>query len=148
MVLGSDDPNDLRAPGGPGAIRDAAVAGRSFVSGGLYVTARVGSAGPGDTVVVGGATASLDVIVQGAPWIDFDEVVIVVDGQDWMTLPVTPADDPSGPDDALRFEATFDVPVGVAGSYVIVVAQGTEPIAIDPGTARPFGVANPIFLMR
>jgi hypothetical protein len=148
LTLGTDDPDDLRVAGGPGMIRDATAAGHSFISGGLYVSARVGTAGPGDTATVGASTAELEVSVQGAPWIDFDQVIVVVDGTEWMTIDVGPSDDPAPPDDALRFSETFDVPVDVAGSYVIVVAQGDDQIAIDPGSARPFAVSNPIFLER
>ena len=58
--VGTDDPRQLTA----NLVRDQLAAGHTMVTGGIYVDARLGTAGPGDTV----AGVALDARVGGSPF--------------------------------------------------------------------------------
>jgi hypothetical protein len=60
LALGTDDPRALTA----NQVRDALGAGHSTVSGGIYLTATLGTAGPGDTVTGAGSPMMVDVTVR------------------------------------------------------------------------------------
>jgi hypothetical protein len=113
------------------------------VSGGLYVTAKVGTAGPGDTATGVGATAQVDVTVQAAPWIDAKKIDVVVDGVTTQTITIAPGDAQSA---VIRYHHTLPVSVRSGGSYVVIAAYGDQALEpVHPGHI-PFGVTNPIFL--
>jgi hypothetical protein len=142
IAVGTDDPRQLDGD----LIRDRLSAGHATVSGGIYVGARVGAAGPGDTATTG-ALAMVEITVQAASWVDVDTVEVVVDGQTADTFAVTAADaDPGNP--AVRWRRTVAVDVAAAGSFVVVAAHGDRDLSpVHPGR-EPFGVTNPIFLRR
>jgi hypothetical protein len=146
LDLGADvppaDPSARRAFADQ--VRDTIIAGDMIVSGGIYVTTRVGEFGPGDDATGLGDTAQVEITVQAPTWVDVDAIEIVVDGQ---TLEVIPAADFVPGTGAVRHTATHSVPVGAEGGYVVVAAYGDEPLLIHPGYV-PFGVANPIYLAR
>jgi hypothetical protein len=142
IELGSDDPRDVV----PNTVRDQLAAGHATVSGGIYVDALVGDAGPGDTATGVGMRATVHVRVQAASWIDVDAFDVVVDGAVVDTIDVLPGDaDPAHPN--VRFEEDVLVDVASAGSYVIIAAYGDA--NMEPVHRRlPFGVTNPIWLER
>jgi len=144
LEVGTDDPRELSWD----LVRDVAAAGHSVVSGGIYVSANVGSAGPGDDATDLGATAQVHIRVQAASWIDVDSIEVVVDGQIAQKIDLIPEDaDPLDP--TVRYDA--DVPIDVAGGtggYVVVAAYGNSTLEpVHPGRI-PFGVTNPIFVSR
>lgn len=140
--LDKDDPRQIDGD----LIRDRLVAGHATVSGGIYVDAKVGTAGPGD-IATTGAVAMVDVRIQAASWVDVDQVEIIVDGETVATLPVAAADaDPTNP--AVRWRRTVPVDVAPGGSWVVVAATGEGDLTpVHPGRAA-FGATNPIFLNR
>jgi len=88
LPLGTDDPRALTAP----QVRDALAAGHSMISGGIYVTALLGNAGPGDTLTGAGSPMTVDVTIQAPTWVDvyFDDTS---DGMAWQSsLGTTRAD--------------------------------------------------------
>jgi hypothetical protein len=125
-------------------VRDSIIAGSTTVSGGIYVTTKVGEVGPGGDATGLGDTAQVEITVQAPSWVDVDAIEIVVDGE---TLETIAAADFVPGIGAVRHQATHAVPVSANGSYVIVAAYGDEPLLIHPGYI-PFGVANPIYLSR
>ncbi|MCA9534444.1 MAG: CehA/McbA family metallohydrolase [Myxococcales bacterium] len=147
LTLGTDNPRALN----DAMIRDASNAGHSFVTGGMYVDAHVGSASHGDTVTGVGATADVDVRVQGASWIVGDFVMdVIVDGVVVETIDI---DDlaPTDPGFSVtRYMDTVSVTVAPGGSWVVFavysIANGTL-TPVHPGE-QAFGVTNPIFLER
>ncbi len=144
LEVGTDDPHALT----PIMVRDATAGGHASISGGIYVSASIGSAGPGDDVIGAPATVSVRVRVQAASWIDVDAVELVVDGLTVETIAILPGDaDPQNP--TLRFDRELEINVAPGkGSYVIVAAYGDETLEpVHPGRI-PFGVTNPIFLSR
>jgi hypothetical protein len=144
LHVGTDDPSQLT----PDQVRDALAGGHSTISGGIYVDASVGQAGPGDDVPGAPSTVAVHVRVQAASWIDVDAIDLVVDGATVDTIAIAPGDaDPAHP--AVRFEKDLSIDVAPGkGSYVIVAAYGDSPMEpVHPGRI-PFGVTNPIFLSR
>jgi hypothetical protein len=144
LEVGTDDPAALSW----NQVRDVTAAGHSTISGGVYVDANVGSAGPGDDATGLGATASVHVRVQAASWVDVDAIDVVVDGMLVATIAIDAGDaDPGNP--VIRWEGDIDVDVAAGmGSYVIVAAYGDSTLEpVHPGRI-PFGATNPIFLAR
>ncbi|HUH02021.1 MAG TPA: CehA/McbA family metallohydrolase [Kofleriaceae bacterium] len=144
LALGTDDPAAVT----PGMVRDATAAGHATISGGIYLDASVGNAGPGDEVTGASATTMVQVKVQAASWVDVDWIEIVVDGETVDTIAILPQDaDPGEP--TIRFDAPIAIQVAPgAGSYVIVAAYGDEALEpVHPGR-QPFAVTNPIFLRQ
>jgi hypothetical protein len=141
IALGTDDPRQLT----PTLVRDRLAAGHSGVSGGVYVTARIGAAGPGDTVTGAGSPMMVDVVVRAATWIDVDTIEVVVDGRTVDTIPIMPGDaDPVNP--AVRWRGSIPVQPRAAGGFVVIAAYGDR--KLEPVHDKtPFGVTNPIFVV-
>jgi hypothetical protein len=132
--VGTDDPTQLTA----NQVRDSLAAGHTTVSGGIYVDARIGDAGPGDTASAAGTEVDVQIRVQAASWVDVDAIDIVVDGSivDTITL---------GGNDVVRYDDTVRVTVA-PGSFVVVAAYGDRTLEpVHPGKI-PFGMTNPIFI--
>ena len=144
LALGTDDPRAVD----PSAVRDAVASGHSTISGGIYLDAAVGAAGPGDDATGLGPTATLHVRVQAASWVDVDFLEVIVDGASIATIPILPGDaDPARPWVRLERDLSIDVADG-RGSYVLLGAWGDAPLEpVHPGRL-PFGATNPIFLHR
>lgn len=140
ISLGTDDPRSLTA----NQVRDALAAGHTTISGGIYVTAKLGTAAPGDTVTGAGSPMMVDVTVQAATWVDVDALDIVVDGQVVDTIPILPGDAVTP---VIRFQQQVPVQVQASGGFVVVAAYGSDPLVpVHPGRV-PFGVTNPIFVV-
>jgi hypothetical protein len=141
IALGTDDPRALS----PNLVRDQLAAGHGVVSGGIYVSAKLGTAGPGDTTTGAGSPQMVDVTVQAATWIDVTTLEVIVDGQTVDTIPIMPSDaDPMNP--VVRWRGQVPVDVRAAGGFVVIAAYGGQPLEpVHPGE-MPFGVTNPIFV--
>jgi hypothetical protein len=141
VTVGTDDPRQLTA----NLVRDQLAAGHATVSGGIYVIAKLGNAGPGDTTTGAGSQQQVDVKIQAPTWIDVTGIDVIVDGTTVDTIPVMPGDaDPQNP--AIRWQGQIPVTVRAAGGYVIIAAFGSAPLEpVHPGHT-PFGVTNPIFV--
>ncbi len=143
LDLGTDDTtmvtNDL--------VRDTAAAGKSTVSGGIYVTSTVAGVGPGGDATGLGASTTVRIQVQAASWIDVDSIDLVVDGE-ITTIDILPADaDPMNP--TLRFDQEITIDVSTdPNAYVIVAAYGDQALEPVHRGRIPFGVSNPIYLSR
>lgn len=142
IALGTDDPRALTAS----HVRDQLAAGHATVSGGIYVDARIGGAGPGDQVTGAGSPMMVDVTVQAATWVDVDAFDVVVDGVIVDTITIMPGDaDPTN--EVIRWQGQVPVQVQAAGGFVVIAAYGDGALEpVHPGK-RPFGVANPIFVV-
>jgi hypothetical protein len=141
ITLGTDDPRAVTA----NQVRDALGAGHTTISGGIYVTAKLGTAGPGDTVTGAGSPMMVDVTVQAASWVDVDAIDVVVDGTVVDTIPIMPGDaDTTNP--VIRFHKQVPVQVQASGGFVVIAAYGGTALdPVHPGRI-PFGVTNPIFV--
>jgi hypothetical protein len=142
LALGTDDPAALTA----NQVRDTLGAGHAAVSGGIFVTTKLGNANPGDTVTGAGSPMQLDVTVRAATWIDVDEIEVIVDGVTVDTITIVPAD--ADPNDAtIRYSKQIAIQTAATGGYVIVAAYGDGDLEpVHPGR-KPFGVTNPIFVV-
>ena len=141
LALGTDDPRQIT----PSLVRDTLAAGHTTVSGGIYVTAKLGTAGPGDTTTGAGSPQQVDVTIQAPTWVDVTGIEVIVDGTTVDTIPVMPSDaDPSNP--AIRWQGQIPVTVRATGGFVIIAAYGDHDLdPVHPGHI-PFGVTNPIFV--
>jgi hypothetical protein len=139
--VGTDDPQALTASG----VRDQLAAGHTSVSGGIYVSAKIGAAQSGDTTTGAGSPQQVDVTIQAATWIDVDSIDVVVDGETVDTIPVMPGDaDPTNP--AIRWRGQIPVQVKATGGFVVIAAYAQRTLdPVHPGKT-PFGVTNPIFV--
>jgi hypothetical protein len=88
----------VRYAGGEGraldapALLEAVRAGRSFVSNGPLVELKVGDrAEPGDTLTARDGRVAVQVEVRGAPWVEVDEVCLIINGEPGLVFPVAPA---------------------------------------------------------
>jgi hypothetical protein len=141
LPVGTDDPTQLTANG----VRDQLAAGHGTVSGGIYVTAAIGTAGPGDTTTGAGSPQNVDVTIQAATWVDVTAIEVIVDGQTVDTIPIMPGDvDPIN--HVIRWHGQIPVQVRASGGFVVIAAYGTAALEpVHPGRI-PFGMANPIFV--
>ncbi len=140
LYLGTDDPATVA----PEAVRDATLAGRSTISGGLYLELTgPGGVGPGQEATGVGPRATLEARIFAAPHVSVDRLEVIVDGATTETIPIGPGD---AIDAIERVRATIEVDVAEAGSFVVVHAASDTPF--DTDGHRPFVVSNPIFLRR
>ena len=143
IALGEDDPRQIT----PALVRDRLAAGHATVSGGVYLDVAVGTAGPGETARGVGPSATVDIRVQAASWIDVDRIEIVVDGETVDTIDIEP-DGGEGGDPVVRWDDAVAVNVAAGGSWIVVAAYGDQPLEpVHPGRL-PFAVSNPIFVER
>lgn len=148
VELDVEDAPALRAVGA-GRLRDRAAAGRSVVNGGVMIDVRAGDVGPGGEVAGAGARAALDVVVRAPTWVPVDLLRVFVDGELVEAIPLDESTvDLEDPVVRMRGVVEVDVSDGPLGSWVVLVASGDGTLdPVYPGR-RPFGVSNPIFLLR
>jgi hypothetical protein len=144
LQVGTDDPTDLT----PAMVLEASLAGHSTISGGIYVDAWVGDAGPGDQVMGVGASTNVSIRVQAAGWVSVEHMEVIVDGVvvDEYDLSEDAYADPGN--STVRFEDEVPIDVAPGGSYVVVAVYGERSTGLNPvhPGRESFGVTNPIFL--
>ena len=146
LSLGTDNPRAIN----DAMIRDASNNGHSFVTGGVYVNATIGSDSHGDTVTGVGTDVDVDVRVQVVNWIEGDFVMdVIVDG---VVIDTIDLEDLTGDasNRSVNYSDTVTVPVTAAGSWVVFAVYSTENTTLAPvhPNREVFGVTNPIFLER
>jgi len=134
--FGHDDPTKLSAE----AVRDALIAGRSTISGGLLMTVvGPGGKGPGQNVS-GGSKLEFTVTVESPSWIDAADLEVFVDGKKIATETLLPL----GNTTSNRYVNQVQVSLE-AGSWVVFHARGKSDLApLHPGRMA-FAASNPIF---
>ena len=141
IAVGTDDPRQLVQD----AVRDELAAGHATISGGIYLTARLGSAGPGDTVTGAGSPMMANLTVRAATWIDVDAIEVIVDGVTVDTIPIMPGDaDPNDP--TIRWNQQIPIQTAATGGFVVLAAYGDSALEPVHRGRIPFGVTNPIFV--
>ncbi|HEV7556790.1 MAG TPA: hypothetical protein VGO00_15095, partial [Kofleriaceae bacterium] len=141
ITLGTDDPRAVT----PNLVRDELAAGHAAIAGGIFVSAKIGTTGPGDTTTGAGSPLVADVVVQAATWIDVTNLEVIVDGHTVDTIPIMPSDaDPTNP--AIRWRGPVPVSPAATGGFVVIAAYGDAAMEpVHPGRI-PFGVTEPIFV--
>jgi hypothetical protein len=141
ITLDTDDPRLLT----PNLVRDRLAAGHATISGGIYVSAKLGEAGPGDTTTGAGSLQKVEVTVQAARWVDVTSLEVIVDGETTETIGILPGD--ADPGSAVRWHGLVDVQTRATGGFVVIAAYGAKPLEpVHPGRI-PFGVTEPIFVV-
>lgn len=145
----------VRYTGGEGraldqaALFDAVRKGRSFVSNGPIVELKVGDrAESGDTLTARDGKVAVQVEVRGAPWIEIDEVCLIINGEPGLIFPVEPSRG------AVR---KFRQRVGLTlarDATIVCQVTGRRPLypvlQVNARTAEnaalPYAVTNPVFV--
>jgi hypothetical protein len=137
----------VKYAGGEGRSLDRE--GRSFVSNGPIVELAIDDRfGCGDTLTRRDGKVSVRVEVRAAPWVDIDEVCLIVNGQPGLIFPVGPARD-----GILAFRRRVDLALA-RDSYIVCQVTGRRPLfpivqvnALSAEeAARPFAITNPVFI--
>lgn len=140
LDVGTDDPRELSHS----RVRDALAAGRSTVSGGLYMTVEgPGGAGPGTFVAARPGTADFTVTVAAPSWLDATTLEVIVDGETQATVPLQPLGAGMGRRWVNAVTVTLDPTK--PRNWVVFHARGDGDLApVHPGRGR-FAVSNPVF---
>lgn len=141
LQFGHDDPTKLSAY----AVRDALRAGKSTISGGLYLTVRgPGGESPGEEIKSSRGSVTLQVSVQSPRWLLAKRLEVIVDGETVETKELQETVVPVG----RRYDATVTVTGKAPRSqhWVVLHASngGTDLSPVHPGR-KSFAVSNPIF---
>jgi hypothetical protein len=144
LHVGADDPAKVGAE----ALREALRAGRVVVSSGPYVRLEVAGKNVVGETLRGPATVALTV---AAPcWVSVAQVRIIENGRVVETIDLPAASRAATPVDRrctpVRLQRTLTWKPAKDAWYV-VVARGTEPLPILPGSATGvFGFTNPVWI--
>jgi hypothetical protein len=113
------------------------------------------SAGPGDELDRNGKSASVEVTVRAAPWLDVTQITLVADGKVVTEIPVPGRPSVTGPELGTLAEAQertirhhVSIPLPPGARWIMVLARGSrradDVLAFMPFV--PFGFTNPIWL--
>jgi hypothetical protein len=145
----------VRYTGGEGraldrsALFDAVRKGRSFVSNGPIVELKVDDrAESGDTLTSRDGKVSVQIEVRGAPWLDVDEVCLIINGEPGLIFPVEPSHGAVG-----KFRQRVGLTLA-RDSYIICQVMGRRPlypvVQVNARSAEeaalPYAITNPVFI--
>lgn len=145
----------VRYAGGEGrgldqaALFDAVRKGRSFVSNGPIVELKVDDrAESGDTLTARDGKIAVQVEVRGAPWLEIDEVCLIINGEPGLVFPVE-----SSQGAVRKFRQRIGLTLA-RDSYIVCQVTGRQPLypvlQVDATTveeaALPYAVTNPVFV--
>ena len=141
MRIGHDDPKRLT----PELVRDTLRAGKSVITGGLYLTVEgPDGVGPGETVRSASSMLDFHIVVQSPTWIVARQLEVIVNGETERTVELMETVVPSGH----RYEATVTLKrPAKPQNWVVFHARppaGRDLSPVYPGR-KPFAVSNPIF---
>jgi hypothetical protein len=140
VMLSTDEPANLNLAEMAAAVKEQ----RVLVSGGPFVTARIGDQTMGDVVDASGGLVQLAVKVQAPTWMDIARLQVYAGGDvvHDVTLDASTVD-PANP--VVRFDDALPL-TPAADTWVVVVVTG--PGTLEPVNRgdRPFAVTNPIYL--
>jgi hypothetical protein len=141
------------------AIVAAVKKGHSIITTGPVIELDAEGAHPGDELATAHEPIKVHVVVRAAPWVDVSSLEIVVGGRtvstdDIASRPLTLGPEAGTPEEAaartLRYDATLDVPVGPATTWLIVIARGER--AMDDilpfMPVPPLAFTNPVWILR
>ena len=137
LRLGTDDPRTIDQ----NDVRDVTKAGRSTISGGLFMTVEgPGGAGPGDTVPSTGS-ATFVVTVEAPGWLEATTLEVIVNGETVATEDLLPIGE--GPSNRYSNEIEVTIPDG-RGWVLFHARSGGDLAPLHPGK-NAFAVSNPVW---
>ncbi len=133
------------------AFMEALKRGRSFVTNGPMIGLKVDSLYvPGDLVTAKGRRVEISLRVWGAPWVDVEEVRLILNGKRQIIFPVQ-----AGEGSVDKFAQEIGVPL-TEDTYICVEAMGGKTLfpvlqrPSDSGRAEdgtlPYALTNPVFV--
>jgi hypothetical protein len=144
-------PDEKRTPFDREAFIAALKKGRSFVTNGPLVAFGVnGHQAPGELVKAETGKADISLRVWGAPWVDLDEVRIILNGERRIVFPVqavTSAIDKF--EQEIRVSLTEDTAIcieAIGGKTLYPVLQRPSRTGSREGGTLPYALTNPIFV--
>ena len=128
----------------PAEIAEALKAHRAFFTTGPFLRFGVGDTDMGGLARAPGGHATAHIVVEAAPWISVDRVILYVNGNEARRWKVPPA---TG---VVRFDERVDL-ASARDGYAVVRVDGDKLMAPVVGDTRTFGVrplalSNPVFL--
>ena len=131
------------------ALIDAVRKGHSFVSNGPIIELTVDDRyGSGDTVTARDGKIAVRIEVRGAPWVDVDEVCLIINGEPGLVIPVGPSRNTIE-----KFRQRIDLTLA-RDSHIVCQVIGRRPlypvVQVNARTAEdaalPFAITNPVFI--
>jgi hypothetical protein len=144
-------PDRKRTPFDRDAFIDALKSGRSFVTNGPLVAFGVnGHQVPGDLVEAKTGKADIALRVWSAPWVDVDEVRLILNGERRIVFPVRPPDGAIDKfEQQIRISLTGDTSICVeamGGKTLYPVLQSPSRTGSREDGTLPYALTNPIFV--
>ncbi len=139
VAVESDSPSELEIGWVAEAVRRAQV----ITTTGPFVEVTVQGMAIGSKVTATEGTVEIAIKVQAASWIDCDRVIVVVNGDRALEIPVPDTRTP------LRLETSRTLALG-ADSWIVVIVEGDDPLApVIPDKVRPvrpLAIVNPVWV--
>jgi hypothetical protein len=144
-------PDEKRTPFDREAFIAALKKGRSFVTNGPLVAFGVnGHQAPGDLVEAKAGKVDIFLRVWGAPWVDLDEVRLILNGQRRIVFPVQPVDSAIDKfEQEIRVSLTGDTSIcieAIGGKTLYPVLQQRSRTGSREAGTLPYALTNPIFV--
>jgi len=144
-------PDEKRTPFDREAFIAALKKGRSFVTNGPLVAFGVnGHQAPGDLVEAKAGKVDIILRVWGAPWVDLDEVRLILNGQRRIVFPVQPGDSAIDKfEQEIRVSLTGDTSIcieAIGGKTLYPVLQQPSRTGSREAGTLPYALTNPIFV--
>jgi len=144
-------PDEKQIPFDQKAFISALKKGRSFVTNGPLIAFGVnGRQAPGDLVEAKTGKVDISVRVWGAPWVDLDEVRLILNGERRIVFPVRPQDGAIDKfEQEIRVSLTEDTTVCVeamGGKTLFPVLQSPSRTGSREDGTLPYALTNPIFV--
>jgi len=144
-------PDEKRTPFDREAFIAALKKGRSFVTNGPLVAFGVnGHQAPGDLVEAKAGKVDIFLRVWGAPWVDLDEVRLILNGQRRIVFPVQPVNSAIDKfEQEIRVSLTGDTSIcieAIGGKTLYPVLQQPSRTGSREAGTLPYALTNPIFV--
>lgn len=144
-------PDEKKTPLDQKAFIAALKKGRSFVSNGPLIAFGVNGHGePGDLVKTDGGKVDISLRVWGAPWVDLNEVRLILNGERRILFPVRPPDGEIDKfEQEIRISLTGDTSICVeamGGKTLYPVLQRPSRTGTREAGTLPYALTNPIFV--
>ncbi|MFZ2052885.1 MAG: CehA/McbA family metallohydrolase [Candidatus Aminicenantales bacterium] len=144
-------PDEKRTPFDQKAFIAALKKGRSFVTNGpLIAFGANGHQAPGDLVEAKTGKVDISLRVWGAPWVDMEEVRLILNGERRIVFPVRPQDGAIDKfEQEIRISLTEDTSICVeamGGKTLYPVLQSPSRTGSREAGTLPYALTNPIFV--
>jgi hypothetical protein len=144
-------PDEKARPLDRAAFLDAVKKGRSFVTNGPLIDLRLNSLyAPGDLATVKDGKVSVSLRVWGAPWVEVEEVRLVLNGERQIVLPVRAEAETieklSQKVEVTLTQDTYLCIEALGGKTLFPVVQRLNETGLPEDGTLPYALTNPVFI--